>query len=890
MNIIIRNCIFLLLLVTCTRVLASHYRAGEITYEQISGRLYRVTAITYTDPNSPANEFTTTISMSWGDGNTEEVPRAGLNPIVPGVVQQNIYIATHQYSTAGTFLVSFADPNRVANIVNINGGFSDNTPFYVESLIRISTTLLGNTSPQLRTLPVFDGCLNFYYTHNPGAYDPDGDSLAYVIIPPKQAPKLEVPNYTQPAASDSFELDPYTGTLYWVKPTVLGLHNIAIRIEEWRYGVLMGYVVRDMQIRIVECFNNPPTPPTYVNSCVQAGDSVKFNIVSTDVNVQWVTIKGMGGPFELPVSPAILSPPGEGQSIATTQFLWKTDCRHIRYRAHTGTLQAYDNFSTPLASYSTFEIKVIGPAPVNLKTKQIGNGFVISWNKDTCAVANQYKVYRKVDSTQFTPTSCQTGLPASLGYTLIGTVKGDTYNNTDTFFYDDDKGNGLSPLINYCYRVVAVFPARNDNGQNIVSQPSESYASIEVCDVIIRSTPILTLASVRFTDLVNGAIKVSWIRPDTLDTAIYKAPYRVICARAILKEGVIGAYTNVQTYTYPSFASITDSTLIDTFLNTVNNQYVYRMEFQYDSNGVSKTIGYSPVASSVYAVIYSTDNTNIISWLHKVPWINETFTVFRKNTATGLFDSLATVPTTETYSDTGLINGVSYQYYVQSDGYYSFFNTPIINLSQLVDGIPLDTVKPCAPILTVTPPCDDFNTFSNKLNWVPKSKCADDVLSYNIYYKKFVSDTYKLIGSVDASVLNFSDSRDTLKFSIAGCYAVTGIDSFNNESNFENTICIDNCPMYEIPNVFTPGNADSKNDLLLPLPYRFIDHIELHIYNRWGAEVFKTTNIDIEWDGNDLKSGAECSAGTYYYTCDVYEQYLYELKNNKRRGTITLIR
>jgi gliding motility-associated-like protein len=868
--------------------MASHYRAGEITYEKINGRLYRITAITYTDPNSPANAFTGSVEIFWGDGSSEDVLRNEIKPIST-TVHQNVYVAEHQYATDGTFLVSLTDPNRVANIVNINGGFSDNIPFYVESLIRISSTLLGNTSPQLRTLPVFDGCLQFYYTHNPGAYDPDGDSLAYKIVPPKQAPNQDVPNYVQPLASDSFELNPYTGTLFWVKPIQKGLYNIAIRIEEWRAGSLIGYVVRDMQINIVDCINDPPTPPTYQNSCVIAGDSVKFNVVSTDMNIQQITITGLGGPFELPVSPAILYPPGQGVGLATTQFLWKTHCRHIRYRPHSGTLQAVDNFTTPLASYSTFNITVIGPAPTNLKTKQIGNGFMVSWNKDTCAWANTYKVYRKVDSSHYTPITCKTGMPGNIGYILVGTVGGGVFSNTDTFFYDDDKGNGLSPLINYCYRVVAVFPPRNDNGQVIVSTPSESYPSMEVCDAIIRSTPIITLATVRYTDMVNGAIKLSWIRPDTLDTLVYKGPYQVICSRAIIKEGTIGAYTNLQTYFYPSFASITDSSLIDTNINTVTNQYVYRMEFRYDSNGVSKYIGYSPVAASVFALVYSTDNTNIISWLQKVPWINQTFTVFRKNNTTGLFDSLTTITTTS-YRDTGLINGVSYQYYVQSTGFYSFFNTPIINLSQRVNGIPIDTVKPCAPILTVTPPCDHINTFSNKLNWVSRGKCAEDVLSYNIYYKKFVDDTYKLIGSVDASTLEFNDARDTLKFSIAGCYAVTGIDSFNNESNFDNTVCIDNCPNYEIPNVFTPGNSDGKNDLLMPFPYRFIDRIEIHIYNRWGTEVFTTKNINILWDGKDLKTGNDCVDGTYFYTCDVFEQYLHELKNNKRRGTIKLNR
>ncbi len=50
-------------------------------------------------------------------------------------------------------------------------------------------------------------------------------------------------------------------------------------------------------------------------------------------------------------------------------------------------------------------------------------------------------------------------------------------------------------------------------------------------------------------------------------------------------------------------------------------------------------------------------------------------------------------------------------------------------------------------------------------------------------------------------------------FMLAGCYAVSAIDSFENESAFSAKICVDNCIMYELPNVFTP-NGDGINDTL----------------------------------------------------------------------------
>ncbi len=856
--------------------------------------MYRVIVATYTDPSSDANAFTGTVELTWGDGSTQTINRTSKTILLPqGTTQENIYIAQHLYSSDGVFQVSIIDRNRVGGILNINNGVNtDAVAFYVASVIRINNSIGNNQSPKLTVKPILDGCQNFFYMHNPGAYDPDGDSLVYSLGIPKDADGKPVPNYTIPTHSDSFSINPQTGNLYWVFPTESGLYNIVIRVTEYRNGKVVGYVDRDMQIRIRDCNNQPPSAATVVNSCVEAGDSVKFNISSTDVNIQRIYIRGYGGPFSLPISPAVLNPnPGIGVSVATTQFLWKTTCSHVRYRAHMGTIEAMDDYpGVPMASYSSFSIKVVGPRPNGLTLKQRGNGFFISWNKDSCLLANKYKIYRKTDSTQYTIEPCVTGMPAQLGYELIGTVSGNVNSLTDTFYYDDNKGEGLSPLITYCYRIVAQFPSRAADGSNIVSEPSESYVSAEACDAIILSKPVITKVSVRNTSLLNGSIQLNWIRPDTLDTSIYVAPYRLICKRAVVNaNGTTGSYTSFKSFDYPAFYLINDTFTIDTNINTTEKTYSYRIEFQYDSLGSYVYIDESPKASSVFITIYSTDNTNILTWNEQVPWINEQYTIYKKNPVTSIFDSVTTIGTRQ-YADTGLINGVAYTYKIQSLGQYSFSNSFITNFSQEAIGIPVDTVKPCSPLLTVIPPCDIFYDFTNKLKWTPRTSCAEDVLSYNVYYKKFVTDPYTLLGTQSASTFDFNDSRDTLKYSIAGCYAVTGVDSFNNESLFDNEVCIDNCPYYEIPNVFTPEVTDGKNDLLRPFPYRFINKIELKIYNRWGQVVYETSDLDINWNGQINGTGGECPDGTYFYICDVHEQYLLDLKVNHKRGTIKLNR
>ena len=152
----------------------------------------------------------------------------------------------------------------------------------------------------------------------------------------------------------------------------------------------------------------------------------------------------------------------------------------------------------------------------------------------------------------------------------------------------------------------------------------------------------------------------------------------------------------------------------------------------------------------------------------------------------------------------------------------------------------------------------------------PMDICAetDDVVSYNIYFSPQEGIELEWIASIDDS--GITDFAHLPERGIAGCYAVTALDTFLNESAFSNVFCVDNCPNFTLPNTFTP-NGDGANDFFIPYPYCFIESIELAIFNRWGQLVYETKDPNINWTGENL-NGRELPAGTYYYTCKVYEQ------------------
>ncbi len=61
-----------------------------------------------------------------------------------------------------------------------------------------------------------------------------------------------------------------------------------------------------------------------------------------------------------------------------------------------------------------------------------------------------------------------------------------------------------------------------------------------------------------------------------------------------------------------------------------------------------------------------------------------------------------------------------------------------------------------------------------------------------------------------------------------------------------------------IPNVITP-NGDGKNDLFNVIGLDRYPGSALHVYNRWGSQVYQSEDYRNTWDGSGL------NAGTYYY-------------------------
>ena len=168
------------------------------------------------------------------------------------------------------------------------------------------------------------------------------------------------------------------------------------------------------------------------------------------------------------------------------------------------------------------------------------------------------------------------------------------------------------------------------------------------------------------------------------------------------------------------------------------------------------------------------------------------------------------------------------------------------------------------------------------------AETAEEVIkSYNIYHSRTGDEgSFSLIDNVEDTSYIHSDLP-----SFAGCYWVTSIDRSGNESAPSNIACNDNCPNYDLPNVFTP-NGDGYNDVFHALnpeddstefdpdvDYdpstcpRFVQKVDFKVFNRSGKEIFSyvsggENSILINWDGR-TNDGQQLPSGVYYFVAEV---------------------
>ena len=821
---------------------ATHNRAGEITYVQLSDLTYEITIWTFTYTLSYADRQELTVE--WGDNSTSIAPRVERTGL-PNYYQRNRYVITHTFPGPGIYRIVMQDPNRNFGVQNIPN--SVNVVFSIYTTLIVNPAMGRDNTPVLLNPPYDKAARGHIFIHNPAAFDPDGDSLSYKLTICTRDDGRQIEGYTFPRASNKFYVDSISGDLVWDSPVDTGKFNVAMLIQEWRNKKMIGAVERDMQIEVFNTKNNPPVNGPLKDLCVQAGDTVDFLVTSTDADNDHIHLMAQSGIFQLTDCKATFVRVDSVAGYASARFRWITCHQNVRSQPYDIIIKAEDdNAELSLFDMDNMKIKVLGPSPVVNTASPEGKFIRLTWQNYGTSVISGFNIYRREGASGFNPDSCTASLPASTGFVKIGYAAG----SSTVTFVDTDNGQGLQFGKEYMYRIVAVYP----NG-------TESKASNEIESTLVSGTPVIKNVSVRNTDAINGSIFLSWRKPDRLDTIPALGPYEYIIYRA---DGISG--TNFQQIFSIQTADLNDSVFVDTLINTQTKAYLYKIELYNDVTGNRFLIGDPSYASSLFLEVAPGDRKSKFTIKRNVPWINNNYDFFRLNEVTMSYDSIGTTNLL-TFIDAGLQNGKQYCYYIRSSGGYQQADLPknLINLSEKTCITPVDNEPPCVPVLSVSSDCDSLY---NTLRWtLADSACLADVAGYNIFYKMTSAENLALLTTIeDRNVMIYRHLPGEV---IAGCYAISAFDSVGNESSKSVMICVDSCNFYEIPNVFTP-NGDGFNDKLIAKSSGLVEKVDFRIFNRNGLMLFKTSDPKLNWDGT--YKGKIVSPGVYFYECDVSER------------------
>ena len=930
---------------------ATHVRSVDLKVQpegcSASSLTYRITVIIYLD-NDRDNNGTIGHTpagfdayLNFGHGAELKMNPAWFSEEERKDLGDQISVATfeitHTFPSFRTYLISYREGDRNDNIMNIaNSGDVDYITF-VE--LNIAQDNLCNNLPVLPVPPLDKACHQVTFFHTSGAYDIDGDSLSYELSTPSSAQGVFA-QYTSPVAINfyptifnvgneentgqpTFDVNKESGLLTWNAPGMLGEYNIAFKIIEWRKNpvtneyVKLSTTVRDMQIVVEICNNKKPELLVPQDICVVAGDVLSETIQGIDADNDSVKIEVFSLAVDLESNqfPATYSPNPGIYKIPTAdlQFQWQTNCIHVRNQPYQVVFKITDKPARgpKLVTFKIWNIRVVAPKPVlqNATLDIVNASSILNWESYECMQATSIQVWRKVGPYDYQPNDCDLGIPRSVGYNLIATVPA-----SNTTFTDTNAGDGLSPGAMYCYRLVALFGA---------PASTSSIVSVEMCVGPVQAdAPIITHVSVVKTHQEEGSIRVSWRTPFNINfTQFPRETYEYEVYRA---NDFIGNANIVKT------GRTADTTFLDPAINTEEKIFNYRIVLYAQPQLATEKIPVdtSAVASSERLSIAPEETRIALAWRDSVPWSNvvqiKPYHLIYRGTDDSdlgnmvLYDSVNVAENGYEYADLGpLEDDIQYYYRVLTRGTYG---NPVIkiqeNFSQVVSAYIKSNLLPCSPLVSInTIDCDEFlsddncdqTSFSNTLRWSVKglSACRKNIDYFKIYVAEGSDTTFIFLANafdtvyVDANLASF-----------ARCYKISAVDKQSIEGLRSEAACNDNCPYFELPNVFTPGVVDGFNDtfnanfdalavsnpkgVIVRCP-RFVEQVKFEVYNRWGKQVYISSSahggsVNIEWPGIDA-DGHELASGVYYYTAEVKFNVADPAKKFKEiRGWIKLVR
>jgi gliding motility-associated-like protein len=307
-------------------VFGLHGVGGTLTYQYLgngaapSTEKYRVTVKHYIDCNGTqfiegsvfvgifdgtANTLLTTLTIT--ETSRIKIERSSFTcitspPEVCYVVVSYVAEVELPHNTGG-YVLSEQECCRINNIINIqnSGGTGLTSTNTIPGVIN-SIVYRNNSSPEFSQKDTAVICFNQLFSLDFSAQDREGDSLAYAFCPGKAGGSggTRQPNPPSPPPyADIIYLNGYsaneplgsgvtinskTGLISGIAPGTLGSYIIAVSVNEYRGGVLIGTTKKEFQVNIADCnLSVASLKSSYVN-CTDFSFSFKNEMAATNIS------------------------------------------------------------------------------------------------------------------------------------------------------------------------------------------------------------------------------------------------------------------------------------------------------------------------------------------------------------------------------------------------------------------------------------------------------------------------------------------------------------------------------------------------------------------------------------------------------------------------------
>ncbi len=861
---------------------ASHIVGGDVTYRFLGGNSYEITMhvfrncadiVEYDNPASIGiyengnliyNKQVLLHDTSYVNANPPDpcfIPPAGI------CVQKGTYIDTVLLppSTYG-YDITYQRCCRNTSVVNIL--YPGTTGETITTHVPASNIVSSNNSPQFSSLPPVFICVGTNFIYSFGATDTDGDSLVYSLCnplnggtninsvpnPPPPPPYDTITWQTGYSATNPFpsasgiNFNQQTGQISF-NPNVQGMYSISVAVSEYRNGVYLNTIRRDLELSIVICgtvasipaqtlfcnglnvnFNNNSSNATHFSwdfgvtnltsdtsslfsPSYNYPDTGTYHVMLVAVNTAYGTCKDTAYTtfyIEPVLSPSITLP-------QTTCF-YKNSLSFSIGGTYSGSANInwnFGNHASPLVS--------------NLAIQTV--------SFDTGGVQNITAIISQFGCSDTLKTSATIIKPIANANTTNQSCRGDTVifsaiASSGTSFYWDFGVPNLFTDTSTKFNTTYTYTTYGNYTVTLVAYENGcSDTSIQVLHVF----PLLQLPA-PFVDA-----------PQCLNTNLFT-----------FQSG--GIYSNSATFNwyFSGNPSILTSSLKNPIVhfNSIGNHLVTVIVSE---NGCTKqgqqAVRILPVP---IADFISLDTIGC-----------QSFVASFQNQSTSI------IPTKTKWLVDNTIDSTSNLVYL-------FNNSGVYSITQIV---------------TDTNHCSDTLLKVNYVKVLPKpfaiayvTPTQAEILHPQIV---FVDSTL----SNHSTNFSFGDGQfsnvlyNTHTYSDTGYYnwQLVVANNYGCLDTAKGRIYIEGSYTMVAPNIFSP-NDDNINDTWVPIvtgDKLLVSNFSLNIFNRWGILVYENDDFNTGWNGRN-KEGSNCKEGVYYFT--IFYTNTETLERKFLKGFIELVK